>query len=142
MPEGTNKRHVRTATPVGRFTLPIMLAIGWLCVGLGLAGAFLPILPTTPFLLLALWAFARSSPRLTGWLWNHKLLGPYIRDWAAYRVVPLRAKILALAMMGSSFIWLAFYSSAPAWAATLTGAIMFCVAVFLVTRPSRRPDRG
>lgn len=76
----------------------------WTVVGvfflvLGAIGAVLPLLPTTPFVLVAAWCFARSSPRLHQWLLDSQLFGPILRNWEENRCVPLRAKITALVMM-------------------------------------------
>ena len=68
---------------------------------LGVAGIFLPLLPTTPFLLLAAWLFVRSSPRLYDWLMSHPRLGEYIRNFREERAIPLRVKIVSV-----SLIWL------------------------------------
>ena len=73
------------------------LAGGWLSLGLGVAGAFLPLLPTTPFLLLSMFCFARSSPATREWLLNHPWLGPYVRDWELHRGVRRSVKVLAVA---------------------------------------------
>ena len=59
----------------------ILLSIGWICVGLGFIGIFVPGLPTTIFLIVALWAFTKSSKKLRVWLLNHKKFGPFLRDW-------------------------------------------------------------
>lgn len=112
------------------------LGLAWLCVGAGVLGAFLPLLPTTPFLLVALWAFMRSSPRLEQWLRNHKMLGPYITDWDEHGIVPVRAKILAVSMMAASMVWLAFFSSASPLVVGLVGLVLAAVATWLITRPS------
>jgi len=80
---------------------PLWLAAGLASVGLGLAGIVLPLLPTTPFMILAAACFARSSPRLHDWLWHHRIFGPAIRDWRQYGAIPplaKRASILAMAL--------------------------------------------
>lgn len=116
----------------------ILRVLGFIFVALGLVGAFLPLLPTTPFLLLALACFARSSAGLHDWLTGHALLGPYIVDWERDRSIPLAAKITSLVMMSASFTWLVAATSAPAIAIWMTGAILICVAVYIVTRPTSR----
>ena len=84
----------------------------WLLAGAcnllaGIVGIFLPLLPTTPFVLLAAFCFARGSGRCEAWLLNHPRFGPMVRDWRANRAVPLRAKQLATLMMafGSAWAW-------------------------------------
>jgi uncharacterized membrane protein YbaN (DUF454 family) len=114
------------------------LALGWVCVIFGFAGIVLPLLPTTPFLLLALWAFTRCSPALGHWLRNHQTFGAYIRDWDEHRIVPVKAKIAAITMMSASFCWLVFGTNAPWYVAIVTGVILLCVATWLITRPSER----
>jgi len=76
---------------------PILIAFGLLCVGLAVLGIFLPVLPTTPLLLLALACFARSSERLHGWLLSHRIFGPVIVHWHETRSMPRSAKIAAIA---------------------------------------------
>ncbi|WP_268800191.1 YbaN family protein [Pseudomonas huanghezhanensis] len=76
-----------------------LIAVGWLSVGLGVIGIFLPVLPTTPFLLLAAACFARSSPRFYHWLVNNKRLGPWIRDYLEGNGIPLKGKVYAIALM-------------------------------------------
>lgn len=77
----------------------LLVILGTLSLGLGVAGIFLPLLPTTPLLLLAAWCFVRSSPRLYDWLLNHPRLGEYIRNFREYRAIPLRVKVVSVAMV-------------------------------------------
>ena len=79
----------------------ILTILGLLSLGLGVAGIFLPLLPTTPLLLLAAWCFIRSSSRLYDWLLNHPYLGEYIRNFRENKAIPLRVKVVSVAM-----IWL------------------------------------
>lgn len=77
----------------------LYLLAGFFFVALGAAGIVLPILPTTPFLLLAAAMFLRSSGRMYLWLTNHRILGPFIRNYRTYRAVPLRTKLFALVFL-------------------------------------------
>lgn len=88
----------------------VLLIAGWLCMVLGLVGVFLPLLPTTPFLLLAGACFLRSSPRMYARLLAHPRLGPYLEQWRRERSIPLRAKRRAYLLVSACFalsIWLA-----------------------------------
>jgi uncharacterized protein len=98
--------------PVIRYAL---LAIGWLSVALGVIGIFLPVLPTTPFLLLAAACFMRSSTRFYLWLIQHRQLGPWIADYLAGQGIPLKGKVYALGLMWSS-IGLSCYLVPLFWA--------------------------
>jgi uncharacterized membrane protein YbaN (DUF454 family) len=77
----------------------VLRAVGMVAVGLGLLGAFLPLLPTTPFVLLASACFARSSPRLNKWLHEHDVLGPPLRAWEDHRALPRRAKWTVIGLL-------------------------------------------
>jgi uncharacterized membrane protein YbaN (DUF454 family) len=77
----------------------VLLCIGILSVALGTAGIFLPLLPTTPFLLLAAACFLRSSKRLHAWIMNHKWFGPYIYNYRTYKAIPKRTKITAITLL-------------------------------------------
>lgn len=83
---------------------PLYNAAGVLALVLGILGIFLPLLPTTPFLLLASWCFARGSERLHGWLLSHRVFGEYLRNFEAGRGIPLKAKIVATAMLWLSLL--------------------------------------
>lgn len=105
-----------------RYTL---LAIGWLSVLLGVIGIFVPVLPTTPFLLLAAACFVRSSRRFYLWLVNHKHLGPWIRDYLEGNGIPFKGKVYAISLMWAS-IGLSCYLVPMPWARAfmLTSAVL------------------
>ena len=121
-----------------RLPRPLLIALGWSFVALGFVGIFLPLLPTTPFVLLALWCFARSSKRFHDWLYNHPRLGPLARDWREYGVVPLRAKLLSVTMMALSLGYL-IHAGMDWRILAVVGATLTVVATWLVSRPSRPP---
>ncbi len=75
------------------------MTLGLLSSACGIAGIVLPLMPTTPFILLAAFAFARSSPRLHDWLVTHPRLGPTINGWRTHRAISRRAKITSVAFM-------------------------------------------
>jgi len=85
----------------------LYLAGGILAVGLGAVGAFLPILPTVPFLLLAVYCFARSNPEWEQRILDHPHWGPQVRDWRERRAISRRSKTLAIGAMtaGAVFTW-------------------------------------
>lgn len=102
-----------------------LLAVGWLSVVLGVIGIFLPVLPTTPFLLLAAACFMRSSKRFYLWLVNHRRLGPWIVDYLDGQGIPLKAKVYAIGLMWLS-IGLSCYMVPLFWARAfmLTSAVL------------------
>jgi uncharacterized membrane protein YbaN (DUF454 family) len=118
----------------------IWIAIGWTCVGLGIAGAFLPLLPTTPFLLLAAFAFSRGSSQLHDWLLNHPHLGPPIQHWQAHGAVSTRVKVIASISLVVVFA-LSVIAQAPVWLLFTQGFILCGVAIFLWTRRTP-PEQG
>lgn len=106
--------------------------IGLLCVGLGTIGIFLPVLPTTPFLLLALYCFAKSSKTWHDWLVNNKLLGKYLRVYTNNEGLTTTAKVRAIVLMwlvmGSTII---FFVN-PIWLKILLTIIGICVTIHLL----------
>jgi len=118
----------------------LWLLVGLSATGLATAGIILPLLPTTPFLLLAAFAFAQSSPSLHRWLLQHPTLGQVLEDWRDYSAVGSHAKWAACAVMLASLLsslWL----SAPPWLVLLQLVVFVAVGMFLVTRPDAATSR-
>lgn len=115
------------------------LAVGLLALVLGCVGILIPLLPTTPFLLLAVFAFAQSSERLHDWLVEHPILGIFIQDWRRYGAINRRAKLVSVVSMVAVFaLSLILGLTTPVLivqAVALAGA-----ATFVLTRPSP-PDQ-
>ena len=111
----------------------VWTAVGVLFLVLGALGAILPLLPTTPFILVSAWCFARSSPRMHAWLLSSGTFGPILRNWEANRCVPLRAKITALVMMigvgGTSIV----FAVPPGWPRIAGGALIAVGAVVVLS---------
>lgn len=114
----------------------ILVAIAWASVIIGCVGVFVPLLPTTPFLLVSAGIFARTSPRFEAWLVSHPTLGQPILAWRQRGAISMKAKFLAVASMLLSFaISLRLTQPSLAVAAIIALAMMAC-ALFVVTRPS------
>lgn len=124
-----------------RFRLAL-LAFAWLNVALGLIGAVVPAMPATIFLLIALWAFSKSSRRFHRWLYDHPRWGRGLRAWHEHRAIPPRAKALALATMATSLTVTALWLSEGWMLPALLAALMVPLAAFILTRPGgpHEPD--
>jgi uncharacterized membrane protein YbaN (DUF454 family) len=119
-----------------------MLASGLICLGLAALGVFLPLLPTTPFLLVAAACFARSSPRFYRALLGNRVFGPLIRDWREHRAVPRHAKLMAIAaivlVLGASVIFALTHTAARAGLASFGAGL--CIWLWrLPTRDVNQP---
>jgi hypothetical protein len=119
----------------GRAVRAGWVALGCVALALGVVGIFVPLLPTTPFLLLASACFVRGSKRLHAWLLSHGRLGRYIRDFEAGRGIPLRAKVVALAMLWASIAY-AVTRLEVAWAQGVALLVAAAVTVYLLRLPT------
>lgn len=120
--------------PRNRVRRGFYLVLAWLALALGVIGIVVPGLPTTPFVLLAAWAAARSSERLHAWLRAHRLFGPMIRDWQATGAVSRRAKWAASVAMFLCAV-LMFATAPRLWMAASGSGVMLVVAIWLWLRP-------
>jgi uncharacterized protein len=120
-------------------TRPLLLLAGHACVLLGLIGAFLPLLPTTPFLLLAAACYVRSSERHYRWLVGNRLFGPILRDWEERRGVTVRTKIIGLALLWTSLAYSAYRTDnrTVEWMLLGTGVGASLMILRLRTIPTR-----
>ncbi|WP_443190809.1 YbaN family protein [Pseudomonas indica] len=117
----------------------VLLAVGWLCIVLGVIGIFLPVLPTTPFLLLAAACFVRSSRRFYLWLVTHPRLGPWIRDYLDGQGIPLKGKVYAIGLMWVS-IGFSCYLVPMIWARVFMLSSAVLVTLYILkqkTLPAR-----
>ena len=113
--------------------------LGTCFFGLGAVGTVVPGLPTTPFMLLALWAFSRSSERFHQWLYHHRVFGPPLQQWHQYRVIPFKAKLLSVSMMVASLIYLFVFTAVNLWIKVFTLLVMAYGAYFILSKPSHKP---
>jgi uncharacterized membrane protein YbaN (DUF454 family) len=114
---------------------PVLVGLGVMCVVIGIAGLFLPLLPGTLFLIIAAACFTRSSPRFERWLLDHPRLGPPVQRWRQTRVIPPVAKAAACASLVVSYA-IIYTSEAPNAVKVAMLPVLGGVAVYILTRPS------
>jgi uncharacterized membrane protein YbaN (DUF454 family) len=114
----------------------LFLIAGYLCLVLGFIGAFLPILPTTPFVLLAAYCFSKGSDRMYNSLLQTKLFGPLIIDWRAHGVIPMKAKILSTTMIVLLFSYTLIFVPVAVWIKIIVATSGMGVLAFIWSRPS------
>jgi uncharacterized membrane protein YbaN (DUF454 family) len=118
----------------------IYMLAGLLMTALGIVGAFLPLLPTTPFLLVAVWCFSRSSPRLEHWLLNHRTFGPSLQNWQREGAISARAKTAAICLIVASYGFFYYRTQPSLLLAVVVGLILSGSVLFISTRPL--PKKG
>jgi uncharacterized membrane protein YbaN (DUF454 family) len=117
---------------------PILTALGFLAVGLAVVGIFVPILPTTPFLLLAAFFFARSSPRFYTWLHTNRWFGAYLANYRAGRGLPLREKALTIAALWVAILLSVTFALSSWWPRAFLLLIAVAVTAHLLRIPTYR----
>ncbi|HSD20839.1 MAG TPA: YbaN family protein [Anaeromyxobacter sp.] len=115
----------------------LLLALGWTCFVLGVIGTVLPLVPTTPFMLVALWAFSSSSERFHDWLYEHRVFGPPLQRWRRERALPLWVKLVAAGSMAASFAYAALVMRAPWYTLAAMGGVMLFGIAYIARIPSR-----
>ena len=114
----------------------LYLLLGWFSLLTGIIGIFLPLLPTTPLVLLAAWCFSRSSERFHSWLLNHKFFGPIVSDWQSSDGIPKRSRNRAIVFMWAGML-ISILMVSRFWATIGLIAIGTCVSVYLLRMPLR-----
>jgi uncharacterized protein len=112
----------------------VWLSLGLLALAIGLAGVLLPLVPATVFMVIAAWAFGKSSPRLQAWILRHRHIGPPVVDWRDHGVIRRRAKVFATFGIALSVL-LAVVIQLPLVLLGLQASILAVVTVFIWTRP-------
>lgn len=103
----------------------LLTILGLISLGLGILGAFLPVLPTTPLLLLAAFLFLRSNRKLYDWLLNHPKMGPYITNFIKHKAIPLRVKVIAVSTLWLTLLYCAVFVASH-WALS---ALFIAIAI-------------
>ena len=114
------------------------LTVGFLALALGALGIAVPLLPTTPFVLLAAFAFARSSDRLHEWLVNHDVFGTLIDNWQRYGAISRRAKVVSVVSM-AAVLAISLAMRAPTAVIVVQLVVLGGAALFILSRPAPPP---
>ncbi len=139
--DSARPRSARPDVHSSRLVRGFYIAGGVACVALGLAGVVLPVLPTTPFILLAAFCFARASPKLHQRLLDSPSFGPMIREWEEHRAIPWRTKLTAIALMSTTMA-LSIALFVRPWPLQLgLGLLGVGLAIWLYRIPSRDRPR-
>lgn len=110
----------------------ILILLGIISLALGVIGIFLPVLPTTPFLLLSATLFLRSSHKLYDWLLSHPYLGEYIRNFKEYKAIPLRVKIISVSLVWITLLYCAFFVAKEWWMSVVFVFIALGVSIHIL----------
>lgn len=117
------------------------MVFGTLALVLGIIGIFVPLLPTTPFVLLAAACYARGSRRFYHWLLNQRTFGPIVREWEEHRAIPYRTKVFAVGLMSVTFGASIVFFVEPLWLKSALAVVGVALAIWLYRLPSRDRPR-
>lgn len=141
--DGDEELVERSAASLSRGRAALLTGAGFACLGLAFAGVFLPVLPTTPLVLVAAACFARSSPRFYARLLADPTFGPVIRDWRKNRVIPLRVKLIATSLIVVCGVFSMLVAMPVVWARVVFGLALLGVIVWIWSYPhAPSPDTG
>lgn len=118
----------------------LLIALGFVCIALGVLGIFLPLLPTVPLLLLAAACFARGSDRCYSWLIEHRHLGPVVQAYMDGKGMPMRAKLTALCLIWLTIPMTVVFAINGTWARALLLFIGLAVSIYLLRLPLRQEE--
>lgn len=116
----------------------VLVVVGLVSLALGGIGIFVPLLPTTPFVLVAAFAFANSSEKLHRWLLEHNLFGPLINNWRRHRAISRPAKAMSVLSMVAVLV-ISWFMGVTVLVIAVQALILACVAAFILTRPTLPP---
>ena len=116
----------------------LLITTGSFSLGLGIIGIFLPLLPTTPFLLLTAYCYLRSSPKLYRWLINQPQIGQYIINFNTYQIIPIKAKVSSISLLWTSILFCIFYVTELLWLRVLLLLIAIGVTIHILSFKSKK----
>ncbi len=119
-----------------------LVIAGVISLALAVAGILLPLLPTTPFLLLSAACFVRSSDRLYEWLINHKWFGEIIRDYRIHKAIPLGTKIFSVSVLWATILYSAFFVVTAVWLRIFLIAIAVGVSAHILHFKTKKKDES
>lgn len=118
----------------------ILIFLGTVCVGLGLLGIFLPLMPTTVFLLMAAYCYSKSSEKFHNWLMTNRLFGKYISDYKSGKGITLRQKISTILILWASIGFSIWFVAGAFWVTLLLAAVAIGVTLHLLWLKTYRPE--
>ena len=134
MSEQGAPNHYEHGSPIVR---ALFFVAGVIALAVGVAGIFLPVLPTTPLVLLAAACFARSYRPFHEWLIAHRLFGPLVREWHEHRSIPYRTKLFAIGMMAGALTVSIVFFIDPPWLKAALAVFGVALGVYMYRLPSR-----